>query len=80
MPLFDSSSFQGSRVLGLAFRTVLTQPVAQRLSVLCVLVVSFLIGYLPSGSWVAGLAIASLWIFLPWVDDSDRDPNITHAR
>ena len=52
----------GIAVLGMAFRTF-DQPVAQRLSVLCVLVVSFLIGYLPSGSWVAGLAIASLWIF-----------------
>jgi len=57
----------GIAVLGMAFRTF-DQPVAQRLSVLCVLVVSFLIGYLPSGSWVAGLAIASLWIFLPWLE------------
>src|SRR5260370_7808556 len=57
----------GIAVLGMAFRTF-DQPIAQRLSVLCVLVVSFLIGYLPSGSWVAGLAIASLWIFLPWLE------------
>ena len=46
----------GIAVLGMAFRTF-DRPVAQRLSVLCVLVVSFLIGYLPSGSWLAGLML-----------------------
>ena len=57
----------GIAFLGMAFRTF-NQPIAQRLSVLCVLGVSFLIGYLPSGSWIAGLAVASLWIFLPWLE------------
>jgi hypothetical protein len=57
----------GIAVLGMAFRTF-NHPVTQRLSVLCVLAVSFLIGFLPSGSWVAGIAVASLWIFLPWLE------------
>ncbi len=57
----------GVAVLGMAFRSF-DHPVAQRLCVLCVLAVSFLIGYLPSGNWVVGLAVAALWIFLPWVE------------
>jgi hypothetical protein len=57
----------GVAVLGMAFRSF-DHPVAQRLCVLCVLAVSFLLGYLPSGNWVIGLAVAALWIFLPWVE------------
>jgi hypothetical protein len=57
----------GVAVLGMAFRSF-DHPVAQRLSVLCVLAVSFLLGYLPSGSWALGLTVASLWIFLPWLE------------
>src|ERR1700678_4040454 len=57
----------GVAVLGMAFRSF-DHPVTQRLCVLCVLAVSFLIGYLPTGNWVVGLAVATLWIFLPWVE------------
>ena len=51
----------------MAFRSF-DHPIAQRLCVLCVLAVSFLLGYLPSGSWVVGLVVATLWIFLPWLE------------
>src|SRR6201993_5015376 len=57
----------GVAVLGMAFRSF-DHPVAQRLCVLCVLAVSFLLGYLPSGNWAVGLAVATLWIFLPWLE------------
>src|ERR1700692_4675215 len=57
----------GIAVLGMAFRSF-DHPIAQRLCILCVLLVSFLLGYLPSGSWAVGLAVAALWIFLPWLE------------
>jgi hypothetical protein len=57
----------GIAVLGMAFRSF-DHPLAQRLCVLCVLVVSFLLGYLPSGNWAVGLAVAALWVFLPWLE------------
>ena len=57
----------GVAVLGMAFRSF-DHPIAQRLCVLCLLAVSFLLGYLPSGNWVVGLAAAALWIFLPWLE------------
>jgi hypothetical protein len=57
----------GIAVLGMAFRSF-DHPIAQRLCVLCVLAVSFLLGYLPTGSWVVGLVVAALWIFLPWLE------------
>src|ERR1700720_4967182 len=57
----------GVAVLAMAFRSF-DHPIAQRLCVLCVLLVSFLLGYLPSGSWAVGLAVAALWIFLPWLE------------
>jgi hypothetical protein len=57
----------GVAVLGMAFRCF-DHPIAQRLCILCVLAVSFLLGYLPSGNWVVGLAVATLWIFLPWLE------------
>ncbi len=68
----------GIAVLGMAFRTF-NQPVAQRLSVLCVLAVSFLIGYLPSGSWVAGLCDCFPLDIHALARDSDQNPNATHA-
>jgi hypothetical protein len=57
----------GVAVLGMAFRSF-DHPVAQKLCILCVLAVSFLLGYLPSGSWALGLTVASFWIFLPWLE------------
>ncbi|MBV8142158.1 MAG: hypothetical protein JOZ60_08960, partial [Verrucomicrobia bacterium] len=57
----------GVAVLGMAFRSF-DHPIAQRLCVLCLLGVSFLLGYLPSGNWAVGLAVATLWIFLPWLE------------
>jgi hypothetical protein len=57
----------GIAVLGMAFRSF-DHPIAQRLCVLCVLAVSFLLGYLPSENWVVGIAVAALWIFLPWLE------------
>src|SRR5436309_3450740 len=57
----------GVAVLGMAFRSF-NHPVAQRLGILCILAVSFLLGYLPTGNWAVGLAVAALWIFLPWLE------------
>jgi hypothetical protein len=57
----------GVAVLGMAFRSF-HHPVMQRLGIICLLVISFLIGYIASGSWLAGLAVASIWIFLPWLE------------
>src|ERR1700730_4876492 len=57
----------GVVVLGMAFRSF-DHPVAQRFCVLCILAASFLLGYLPSGNWAVGFAVAALWIFLPWLE------------
>src|SRR5438132_7972956 len=57
----------GVAVLGMAFRSF-PHPLMQRLSIVCLLISSFLIGQLASGSWLVGLAVASIWIFLPWLE------------
>jgi hypothetical protein len=57
----------GIAVLGMAFRSF-GHPITQKLSILCILATSFLIGFLPSGSWIIGLLVASIWIFLPWLE------------
>lgn len=57
----------GVVVLGMAFRSF-NHPIAQRFCVLCILAASFLLGDLPSGNWAVGLAVAALWIFLPWLE------------
>ena len=48
----------GVAVLAMAFRSF-SNPIFQRLSLLCILGTSFLVGYLPSHSWVIGLVVAS---------------------
>src|SRR5208337_3998455 len=57
----------GVAVLAMAFRSF-DNPICQRLSILCVLGVSFLLGYLPTGNTLVGLGVAALWIFLPWFE------------
>ncbi len=57
----------GVAILGLAFRTF-AHPVFQKLSLICLLAVSFLIGWLPSGSVPAGLIGMSVWLILPWLE------------
>jgi hypothetical protein len=57
----------GVLVLGAAFRSY-HNPVCQRLSVTCFLSASFLVGYLPTGSWALGFAAVSLWFLLPWLE------------
>jgi hypothetical protein len=57
----------GVAVLGMAFRSY-RHPFFQRLSILCILSVSFLIGYLPFHSWISGCLVASSWLLLPWID------------
>jgi hypothetical protein len=57
----------GVIVLGAAFRTY-HSPICQRLSVTCFVSASFLIGYLPTGSWYLGFAAVSLWFLLPWLE------------
>ena len=57
----------GVAVLAMAFRSF-KHSLAQRMSLLCVLAASFLLGYLPSGSWLLGLLGASVWFLLPWLE------------
>ena len=57
----------GFAVLGMAFRSF-QHGVMQRLGIICLLITSYLVGYLVSGSWITGLAVASIWIFLPWLE------------
>ena len=57
----------GVAVLGLGLRTF-RQPICRRLSVACLLFTSFLIGYLPTGSWAVGVILVAFWILLPWVE------------
>ena len=57
----------GVAVLGMAFRSF-KNGLAQRLSVLCILAASFLLGYLPTRSWLLGLLVASIWLLLPWLE------------
>lgn len=57
----------GVAVLGLGLRTF-RNPICRRLSVVCLLFTSFLIGYLPTGSWPVGVIFVAFWILLPWVE------------
>ncbi len=57
----------GIAVLAMAFRSF-DNSICQRLCILCILGVSFLLGYLPTGSCYVGLGVAALWLFLPWVE------------
>lgn len=57
----------GVAVLGMAFRSF-KHPLTQRLGLLCILAASFLLGYLPTHSWLLGLLAASVWFLLPWVE------------
>jgi hypothetical protein len=57
----------GVAVLGIGLRTF-RHPIFQRLSLVCLLVTSFLIGYLPTGSWPVGVIFVAFWILLPWVE------------
>jgi hypothetical protein len=57
----------GVAVLGLGLRTF-RHPICRRLSVVCLLFTSFLIGYLPTGSWAVGVVLVAFWVLLPWVE------------
>jgi hypothetical protein len=57
----------GVAVLAMALRSF-RHPISQKLGLICILITSFLIGYLPSGNPVIGLLVASLWLFLPWLE------------
>ena len=57
----------GVAILGLGLRTF-RHPIFQRLSIVCLLFTSFLIGYLPTGSWPVGVTLAAFWVLLPWVE------------
>jgi hypothetical protein len=57
----------GVIVLGIAFRSF-RHPICQRMSLLCLLGASFLIGYLPGHSWIAGFLVAAIWPLLPWLE------------
>ncbi|MEO7933505.1 MAG: hypothetical protein ABIT76_10140 [Chthoniobacterales bacterium] len=68
MPLSSALALLvGVGVLGLAFRTV-AHPIAQKLAVLCLFGVSFLIGWLPGGSVWMGFVCLSIWLLLPWLE------------
>jgi hypothetical protein len=57
----------GVAVLGIGLRTF-RHPICQRFSVVCLLFTTFLIGYLPTGSWPVGVILVAFWILLPWVE------------
>ncbi len=57
----------GIAVLGFGFRAF-EHPISQRLSVACIFASSFLAGYLPSHSWMIGVIVASIWLFLPLIE------------
>ena len=57
----------GVAVLGIGLRTF-RHPICQRLSLVCLLFTSFLIGYLPTGSWEVGMILVAFWVLLPWVE------------
>ena len=57
----------GVIILGLAFRSI-PHRVAQKLSLLCLLEVTFLIGWLPHGSIATGFFALLIWFLLPWLE------------
>lgn len=57
----------GVLALALALRSV-RHPLVQKLGALGVVAVSFLTGWFLFGWIAAGLAFASFWLFLPWLD------------
>lgn len=63
-------------LLSIAFRSF-SHPVMQKLGSLCVLGASFLTGFFLSGRWEIGLAFASLWLVLPWLELVTR---VRHLR
>lgn len=65
----------GLAVLGMAFRTV-AHPIFQKLAMLCLFGVSFLVGWLPSGNIWTGFFCVSLWLFLPWLEILTRVRNM----
>ena len=52
-------------------------PVMQKLGALGIFATSFLAGYLLSGSWLVGMAAASIWLLLPWLDLLTRIRKLT---
>ena len=67
MTLPDLLLICGVAVLGAALRTV-SHPLAHRLSLLCLVIISYLFGYFLSGSVIVGLILAGSWGLLPWLE------------
>ena len=65
----------GIGLLGMAFRTI-AHPIAQKVAILCLFSISFLIGWLPSGSIVSGFIGLSVWLVLPWLEILTRVRNL----
>ncbi len=57
----------GLGILAAAFRGC-GKGYLKKAGALLVLLLSFLLGYFVFKNWMGGLAVASIWIFLPWVE------------
>ncbi|MCE9610825.1 MAG: hypothetical protein K8R23_11585 [Chthoniobacter sp.] len=66
----------GTIALSLALRTV-PHPALRKLGVAGILGTSFLIGWLFSGSWQAGVFCAASWLLLPWLEILTRVRKLT---
>jgi len=65
----------GIALLSMALRSF-AHPVLFKLGSVCILVVSFLVGYLFTGYWQVGLVCAGSWLFLPWLEILTRVRNL----
>ena len=66
----------GTIALSMGLRTM-AHPALRKVGALGVLVTSFLIGWLFSGSWEAGVFCASSWLLLPWLEILTRVRKLT---
>ncbi len=66
----------GVAALSIALRTV-HHTVPQKVGALGILATSFLIGWLVTGQWIAGLVCALSWFLLPWLEILTRIRKLT---
>ena len=66
----------GTVALSLSLRT-LPHPALRKLGALGILATSFLVGWLFSGYWQAGVFCASSWLLLPWLEILTRVRKLT---
>lgn len=66
----------GAAVLSVSLRSF-RHPIMQKLGAIGVLATSFLFGYLLTENWVGGVACASIWLLLPWLELLTRIRRLT---